>query len=91
MARRRDSLIDDLILCSWWVSALGAGIVFFGGAILQAAAAKGFPAFALTIGLLRFGFVVILILISLKSFICGFTTKRDVEAQSGIDLLKELH
>lgn len=91
MARKRDSLIEDLILCPWWVSASGAGIVFFGGAIFQAVAAKEFPAFAPTIGLLRIGFVVILILISLKSFIRGFTTKRNLEVQSGIDSLKSLH
>lgn len=91
MARKRDSIIDDLILCPWWVSAFCAGIVFFGGAIFQAVAAKEFPAFAPMIGLLRIGFVVILILISLKSFFRGFTTKRNLEAQSGIDSLKSLH
>lgn len=38
MARKRGSLIDDLILCPWWASAFGAGIVFFGGTILQCVA-----------------------------------------------------
>ena len=91
MPRKNPSTTDDLILLPWWVSAILAGVVFFGGAIVQAVLPAEGRAFAPVIGMLRFAFALILLLISLKSFLRSFTTKRKLESQTGIDSLKSLH
>jgi restriction system protein len=91
MARKKSSVTESLVLLPWWLSALTAGIVFFGGTILQAIATREQPAFAPTIGLLRIAVALLLLLIALKSFVRSFTTIRNLETQSSIASLKQLH
>lgn len=91
MSRKNPTTTETLILLPWWVSSTLAVVVFFGGTILQSALPPAARGFAPTIGMLQFAFAIILLLISLKSFVRSFSTKRNLESQSGIESLKELH
>jgi restriction system protein len=91
MSRRRPSTADALVLLPWWFSAILAGVAFFGGAAIQAILPPDARGFAPTIGMLRIAFSILLLLLALKSFLRSFTTNRNLETQSGIDSLKQLH
>lgn len=82
MARRKSSVVDDLILCPWWVSAVLAVLAYV---LLPGLLPKPYSASGL-IGMATLGLFAISALAAFRSF----KTSKMLEAQTGIDSLRAL-
>lgn len=80
VTRRKSSLVDDLVLLPWWVSAGLSPVAFL---VLSAALPPSMAGLALMIP-------VFLILIAGISALRSWKTARTLEQQTGIDSLREL-
>ena len=80
MARRKPSLVDDLVLLPWWVS---AGLALAAFLVLSAALPRSMAGLAPMIA-------VFLMLIAGISALRTWKTARMLEQQTGIDSIREL-